>query len=131
MPAGPDRSDLVRAARGLCLTRDVPGRCRQSTLTYEFTRCEDSDGAAVPDFQAVKQLSEAAALHLLDGSGNFVLMKAEVEGDQTVNGIDYEDGQILFATPGFDTNGLPTITCTNTSPLSGITAKVTGYIAPS
>jgi hypothetical protein len=55
-----------------------------------------------------------------------------VDGDQTVNGIDYEDGQILFATPGFSgTNGLPTITCTNTSPVSGITALVTGYIAPS
>lgn len=43
-----------------------------------------------------------------------VAMKAEVEGDQTVNGIDYEHGHVLFATPGFSgTNGLPTITCTD------------------
>jgi hypothetical protein len=42
-----------------------------------------------------------------------------------------EPGQVLFATPGFDTNDLPTITCTNTSPVSGIRARVTGYIAPS
>jgi hypothetical protein len=100
-------------------------------VTYGFTDCVDSDGDAVLDFQAVKEFSEGAALHLLDGSGTFVAMKAVVDGDQTVNGTFYADGTILFATPGFDTNGLPTITCTNTSPVSGITALVTGYIAPS
>lgn len=103
-----------------------------NTLTYDFTQCVASTGGSVPDFQAVKQLSQAAALHLLDGSGNFVTMKAVVLGDQTVNGTFYADGTVLFATPGFSgTNGLPTITCTNTSPLSGILARVTGYIAPS
>jgi len=100
------------------------------TVTYDFSDCVTSDGEAVEDFQAVKQFSEGAALHLLDG-GNFVAMKAVVLGPQTVNGTFYEDGQVLFATPGFDRNGLPTITCTNTSPVSGITARVTGYIAPS
>jgi hypothetical protein len=103
-----------------------------NTLTYAFTQCVASTGGSVPDFQAVKQLSQAAALHLLDGRGNFVAMKAVVLGDQTVNGTFYADGTVLFATPGFsDTNGLPTITCTNTSPLSGILERVTGYIAPS
>jgi len=101
------------------------------TVTYDFTDCVASTGGDVEDFQAVKQFGEGAALHLLDGSGNFVAMKAVVEGNQTVNGTDYVHGQVLFATPGFDTNGLPTITCTNTSPVSGITARVTGYIAPS
>jgi hypothetical protein len=92
-----------------------------TTLTYEFTQCVASNGAAVPNFQAVKQPSQGAALHLLDGSGNFVLMKA----------VDL-DGNVLFEVPGFSgRNGLPTITCTNTSPLSGTTARVTGYIAPS
>jgi hypothetical protein len=100
------------------------------TVTYDFTQCVASTGGSVADFQAVKQLSEAAALHLLDGSGNFVAMEAVVLGDQTVNGTFYADGTVLFATPGFlGTNGLPTITCTNTSPTSGITARVTGYIA--
>jgi hypothetical protein len=103
-----------------------------NTLTYDFTECVASTGGPVPDFQAVKQLSQAAALHLLDGSGNFVAMKAVVLGDQTVNGTFYADGSVLFETPGFSgTNGLPTITCTNTSPLSGILERVTGYIAPS
>ena len=103
-----------------------------NTLTYDFTQCVASAGGSVPDFQAVKQLSQAAALHLPDGSGNFIVMEAVVLGDQTVNGTFYADDTVLFATPGFSgTNGLPTITCTNTSPLSGITARVTGYIAPS
>lgn len=103
-----------------------------NTLTYNFTQCVASTGGSVPDFQAVKQLSQAAALHLVNNSGNFIAMKAVVLGDQTVNGTFYADGTVLFATPGFTgTNGLPTITCTNTSPLSGITERVTGYIAPS
>jgi hypothetical protein len=103
-----------------------------NTLTYNFTQCVASTGGSVPDFQAVKELSQAAALRLLDGSGNFVAMKAVVLGDQTVNGTFYADGTVLFATPGFSgTNGLPTLTCTKTSPLSGILEQVTGYIAPS
>ncbi len=102
------------------------------TLTYDFTQCVASSGGSVPGFQAVKELSQAAALQLVDGSGNFVAMAAVVLGDQTVNGTFYADGMVLFATPGFSgTNELPTITCTNTSPLSGILERVTGYIARS
>jgi hypothetical protein len=56
-------------------------------------------------------------------------MKAVVLGKQTVNGIEYKTAR--SCSPGFDTNDLPTITCTNTSPVSGIRARVTGYIAPS
>ena len=97
-----------------------------NTLTYSFTEC--SSGS---DFEAVKQESEAAALHLADGSGKFVAMTAIVAGDQTVDGTFYEDGTTLFETAGFTgRNKLPTITCLNTSPLSGITAWVTGYVAP-
>jgi hypothetical protein len=102
------------------------------TVTYDFTQCVASSGGSVPDFQAVKEFGQAAALHLLNGSGNFIAMEAVVLGDQTVNGTFYADGTVLFSTPGFSgPNGLPTITCTNTSPVSGITARVTGYIAPS
>jgi hypothetical protein len=101
------------------------------TVTYDFTQCVASSGGSVPDFQAVKEFSQAAALHLLNGSGNFIAMKAVVLGDQTVNGTFYVNGTVLFSTPGFSgPNGLPTITCTNTSPVSGINARVTGYIAP-
>ena len=96
------------------------------TVTYEFTDCTSGS-----DFEAVKQLGQAAALHLVNGPGNFVAMKSVVLGDQTVDGTFYADGTVLFETPGFSgPNGLPTITCTNTSPTSLITSRVTGYIAP-
>ena len=96
------------------------------TVTYEFSDCTSG-----PDFEAVKQLGQAAALHLVKGPGNFVAMKSVVLGDQTVDGTFYADGTVLFETLGFSgRNGLPTITCTNTSPTSGITSLVTGYIAP-
>ena len=95
------------------------------TLTYFFQDC-----GAVQNFYAVKQPSQAAGLHLVNGSGTFVAIKAVVLGNQTVGGTFYADGTVLFATPGFSTNNLPTITCTNLSPTSGILARVTGYIAP-
>jgi hypothetical protein len=98
-----------------------------NTLTYLFYDC-----GTVPDFSAVKQPSQSASLHLVDGGGTFVAMQAVVLGDQTVGGTFYANGTVLFATPGFSegTNNLPTITCTNLSPTSGILARVTGYIAP-
>jgi hypothetical protein len=98
----------------------------EKTVLYSFTDCTSG-----PDFEAVKQFGQAAALHLSDDRGNFVAMKAVVLGDQTVNGTFFADGAVLFETLGFSgRNGLPTITCTNTSPVSGITLRVTGYIAP-
>ena len=42
------------------------------TATYSFTQCVDSTGRSVADFEAVKQFGQAAALHLLDGRGNFI-----------------------------------------------------------
>jgi len=99
----------------------------EKTAVYSFTDCTSG-----PDFEAVKQLGQAAALHISDARGNFVAMKAVVLGDQTVDGTFYADGTVLFETLGFSgRNGLPTVTCTNTSPVSGITLRVTGHIAPS
>jgi hypothetical protein len=96
------------------------------TLTYAFSSCTSGT-----NFDAIKQPSQAAALHLVEGSGVFVAMEAVVLGDQIVDGTFYADGTVLFATPGFSgPNGLPTVTCTNTSPTSGLTSRVTGYIAP-
>lgn len=98
----------------------------KKTAVYSFTDCTSG-----PDFEAVKQFGQAAALHVSDERGNFVAMKAVVLGDQTVDGTFYADGTVLFETLGFSgRNGLPTVTCTNTSPVSGITLRVTGHIAP-
>jgi hypothetical protein len=113
---------LLVGSAGMASAQPDNGR----TVTYEFSDCTSGS-----DFEAVKQLGQAAALHLVDGSGNFVAMKSVVLGDQTIDGTFYADGTVLFETPGFSgRNGLPTITCTNTSPTSGITSRVTGYIAP-
>jgi hypothetical protein len=95
-------------------------------LAYSFTDCTDGSS-----FQAFKQRSQGAALFLADGSGVFVAMKAVSDRDQTApDGTFYEEGFVFFETPGFSgRNGLPTITCTNFSPLSQTWALVTGYMA--
>src|SRR3954465_9213065 len=64
------------------------------TATYSMAQCVDSTGRSVADFEAVKQFGQAAALHLLDGRGNFISMAAVVLGDQTVNGTFYADGTV-------------------------------------
>jgi hypothetical protein len=90
-----------------------------STLTYEFTNCTGPAGTPT-QFDAVKQPGEAAALHLTDGGGVFVAMRA----------VDVETGAVLFATPGFDVNGLATVTCSVVNPRDGRTQLVTGLITP-
>jgi hypothetical protein len=97
-------------------------------LTYSFTNCTDGSS-----FEAIKQRSEGAALFLTDGSGIFVAMAAVSDRDQIApDGTFIEEGTVFFATPGFSgRNKLPTITCTNFSPLSQTWARVTGYIARS
>jgi hypothetical protein len=98
-------------------------------LLYEFTDC--TEGLS---FEAIKQRSEGAALFLTDGSGRiFVAMAAVSDRDQTApDGTFIEEGTVFFETPGFTgRNKLPTITCTNFSPLSETWASVTGYISRS
>ncbi len=98
-------------------------------LEYEFTNCTDGTS-----FEAIKQRSEGAALFLTDGSGRiFVAMAAVSDRDQTApDGTFIEEGTVFFMTPGFTgRNKLPTITCTNFSPLSLTWARVTGYISRS
>ena len=97
-------------------------------LMYSFTNCTDGSS-----FEAIKQRSEGAALFLTDGSGIFVAMAAVSDRDQIApDGTFIEEGTVFFATPGFSgRNKLPTITCTNFSPLSQTWARVTGYIARS
>lgn len=89
------------------------------TLTYELTDCSGPAGTPT-SFDAVKQPSQGAALHLTEGRGVFIAVRA----------VDVETGELLFATPGFERNGLATITCSLVNPRSGRTQLVTGRIAP-
>ena len=86
-----------------------------STLTYHLTGCT----GPLTTFVATKQPGGAAALHLLDGSAIFVLMKAVTD-----------TGAVLFSTPGFQNNGLPTVTCDLIQPTTGAHLVVTGLITP-
>jgi hypothetical protein len=88
-----------------------------TTLTYEFTGCT---GSRTGTFTAVKQPSEAAGLQLTDGSATFVFMEA----------IDVQSGAVLFTTPGFEHNGLPTVTCDLIHPTTGEELLVKGLLAP-
>lgn len=90
-----------------------------ATLTYHFTECTGPAGTPTT-FDAVKQPSEAAGLQLTNGSGTFVLVEA----------IDPATGTILFTTPGFKKNKLPTITCNLIHPVTGADVVITGFIAP-
>ena len=67
----------------------------------------------------VKQPSGAAALHLTDGT-RFIFMKA----------VDAVTGEVLFETKGFDSNGLPTVTCDLIHPVSADVSIVTGLVTP-
>jgi hypothetical protein len=87
-------------------------------LTYHLTDCEGPAGS-LGSIDGVKQPSEAAALHLNDGSV-YVFMKA----------VDAVTGAVLFETPGFEHNTLPTVTCDLIHPVTGEQSIVTGLIAP-
>jgi hypothetical protein len=90
-----------------------------TTLTFHFTDCSGPAGTP-KTFDAVKQPGGAAALHLLDASGVFIAVRA----------IDVESGTTLFATPGFEHNNLPTITCQLIHPVTSTRELVTGLMAP-
>jgi hypothetical protein len=112
-------ASLVGVAGALPATGAWAAPSTPSTLTYEFTGCSGPPGTPVA-FDAVKQPGEGAALHLTDGSGNFVAMAA----------TDVATGDLLFATPGFQHNGLPTVTCSVINPRNGRLQLVTGLVVP-
>ena len=89
------------------------------TLTYHLTNCVGPAGTP-STMDGVKQPSQAAALHLTNGLGDFVFMKA----------VDATTGAVLFATPGFDRNSLPTVTCNVIQPQTKQALIVTGLITP-
>ena len=110
-------ASMLGASVGVAMVRGTPSN--DATLTYVFTDCVGPAGMPA-SFVAVKQPGGAAALHMSDGSGTFVVTGA----------VDLATGATLFATPGFDHNGLPTITCTSINPVTTDVARVTGFIAP-
>jgi hypothetical protein len=116
---------LLTAALAFALVGGIPppgalaAPSNANTLAYAFFDCVGPAGAPAA-FQAVKQPSGAAALHLVDGSAIFVVMSA----------VDIETGETLFSTPGFEVNGLPTLSCLSYHPVSGRLQRVTGLLAP-
>jgi hypothetical protein len=90
-----------------------------STLTYHLTNCVGPAGTP-STMDGVKQPGQGAALHLTDGRGDFVFMKS----------VDAATGAVLFATPGFDHNRLPTVTCNLIQPQTKQAVIVTGLITP-
>ena len=112
-------ASVVSLAGALLATGALAAPSTPNTLTYEFSGCTGPAGTPVA-FDAVKQPGEAAALHLTDGSGNFVAMAA----------VDVASGDLLFATPGFEHNDLATVTCSVINPRNGRLQLVTGLIVP-
>jgi hypothetical protein len=90
-----------------------------TTLVFTFTECLGPTGL-LPDFSAVKQPGDGAALHLTDGRGIFVAVAA----------TDAVSGVVLFATPGFEHNGLPTIACLLEHPVTHRMEAVVGMLTP-
>jgi hypothetical protein len=88
-----------------------------SLLTYHFTDCSGPAGTPTT-FDAVKQPGGAAALHLVQGRAIFVAMEA----------VDVASGDVLFTTPGFGHNAVPTVTCRLIHPVTLTLQRVTGII---
>ena len=109
----------LAAGAALCPAVASADPSTPSTLTYEFTVCTGPAGTPT-EFDAVKQPGEAAALQLTDGGGVFIAVEA----------VDIETGALLFTTPGFEENGLTTVTCSVVNPRNGREQLVTGLIVP-
>ena len=89
------------------------------TLTYHLTSC--TGGGAPTSFDAVKEPSNAASLHLTSGTGTFVIQEA----------FDVTTGTLQFTTPGLTHNNVATTTCTLLHhPVTGDKLIVTGVLTP-
>jgi hypothetical protein len=92
----------------------------EATITYELTDCVGPPGTPAT-LEGTKQPHEGAALHLTDGSGNFVFKAAE-------DAITHE---VFFVTPGFDKNAHDLVVCKLTHPLPPHEKSiVSGLISP-
>jgi len=97
----------------------VAGASPPTPLRFQFTDCSGPAGTPAR-FEAVKEPSSGAALHLVDGSGIFIAVQA----------VDVETGRVLFSTPGFDHNKLPTVACRLVHPVTQARLSIIGLIAP-
>lgn len=88
-------------------------------VTFHFTDCVGPAGTP-SSLDAVKQPGGAAALHLVDGRGIFVAVRA----------TDVATGEVLFSTPGFEHNGLPTVACLLLHPVTHTAQSVVGMLTP-
>ena len=95
-----------------------------NTLDFLFTACTGPAGTPT-QFDAVKQPGGAAALRLTDNGGDssgvFIVVRA----------VDVETGAVLFTTPGFEQNGLTTVTCSVVNPTNRLERLVTGLFVAS
>jgi hypothetical protein len=105
------------AAVSLSVARATPTASKAPT--YHFSSCSGPSGTPQA-FDGTKQ-SQGAVFRLVGQSGDIVVVSA----------TDPTSGTTVFSTPGFSQNGRPTITCSSTSPVSGLPARVTGFFAPS
>ena len=95
-----------------------------STLDFVFTACTGPAGTPT-QFDAVKQPGGAAALRLTDNGGDLTDSSAVFI---VVRAVDVETGAVLFTTPGFEQNGLTTVTCSVVNPTNRREQLVTGLL---
>jgi len=90
-----------------------------------ITLFDCSGPAGTPSsFDVAKIPTQGAALHLVNGTGNFVVKSA----------FDVTTGSLRFATPGMERNDHELITCSfiapAASPVAGHTIRVSGQMTP-
>jgi hypothetical protein len=93
------------------------------SVTITLSDCVGPAGTP-SSFDIAKIPNPGAALHLVNGTGTFVLM----------NATDETTGLLVFTTPGFEHNDLALVTCSFvapiTVPLAGHTIVVSGQMTP-
>ena len=86
------------------------------TLTYDFYDCT---GPAPSSFTAVRDYWSAGSFDLTDGTAIFVGLIF----------FDIDTGS-EFSPPGLDVSGNVTVSCYVTSPISGDTLLIEGFLTP-
>lgn len=90
------------------------------SVTITMLDCTGPAGTP-SSFDIAKIPNPGAALHLVNGTGTFVLYR----------GFDETTGLLVFTTPGMERNNpARLVTCRFVSPLNGHTYRVSGQITP-
>ena len=93
---------------------------KDGSVTITLYDCTGPAGTP-SGFDITKIPNPGAALHLVNGTGTFVLYRAT---DETA-------GLLVFTTPGIELNNAEwLVTCRFVSPLNGHTYRVSGQITP-